>query len=139
MIRPMPIPLAIAVPLVLGACVAQPPPLAVPPATIAADCPEVPVTGPVTASVAPPNPTPASTATRSYHNLQSSEAAAVTAPGATAAYIKEVHMADDLARTALRLLVAQDGHPTDAAIAAARQSVDDLVKILENTPGGGVM
>jgi hypothetical protein len=137
--RPMPIPLAIAVPLVLGACVAQPPTAILPPATIAADCPEVPATAPVTASAAPAKPTAAAKATSSYHNLQASEASAVTAPGATAAYIKEVHMADDLARTALRLLVAQDGHPTDAAIAAARQSVDDLVKILENTPGGGVM
>jgi hypothetical protein len=123
--------IATALALLLAACAAQPPPLAVPP-PVAAVCPDVPAA----AVPAPPAKaaTAAATATRAYHKAEAAESRAVTGGAATAAYIGEIRQADRLAREALRLLVAQDGHPTPDAIAGAKRSLDDLVTALEATP-----
>ena len=124
--------------LLLAACAAPQDALTLPPATIAADCPEPPH-----AAAVPPapdgKPTAATKATDAYKGLQSREAHAVTAPAATAGYVRAIHSADDLARAALRELIAMDGHPSDAAIAKARDSITHLVQTLETTEGGGSM
>ena len=123
---------AIMLAFALAACAAEPPPLAVPP-PVAAACPDV-----VPAAVPPPpatgSPTAAATASKAYHKAEAAESRAVTAHAATANYIGEIRQADALAREALRLLVAQDGHPTEAAIGAAKRSLDDLVTALQATP-----
>ena len=122
---------AIMLAFALAACATEPPPLAVLP-PVAAACPDV-----MPAAVpAPPatGPTAAATASKAYHKAEAAESRAVTAHAATANYIGEIRQADALAREALRLLVAQDGHPTEAAIGAAKRSLDDLVTALEATP-----
>ena len=121
-----------------GSC-AEPSTAPLPPATIAADCPPTVHVADTEGPPASAKPTAASRATNAYHGLQEREANAVTAPAATASYVRAIHTADDLARTALRELIAQDGHPTDAAIAKARASIEHLVGTLENTQGGGAM
>ena len=117
--------------LALAACAAEPPPLAVPP-PVAAACPDV--APPAVPAQPATGPTAAATATKAYHKAEAAESHAVTQTAATAAYIGEIRQADKLAREALRLLVAQDGHPTEAAIASAKRSLDDLVTALEATP-----
>ena len=124
---------AIMLAFALAACATEPPPLVVLP-PVAAACPDV-----VPAAAATPAPpasgtTAAATASKAYHKAEAAESRAVTAHAATANYIGEIRQADALAREALRLLVAQDGHPTEAAIGAAKRSLDDLVTALESTP-----
>jgi hypothetical protein len=118
--------------LMAGCATEAPPPPA--PAVAVAPCPD-----PVAAAIpAPPTKsaaaTPAVTATRAYHGVEATESGAVTKSSATASYIREIRTADRLARDAVRLLVSQDGHPTDKAIATAKSRLDDLVTALEATP-----
>jgi hypothetical protein len=117
----------VALAVLLTACVPHAPQPAV--ATV---CPEVQAVAPPVA--APAAPTPAVTATKGYHAAEARESGAVTKGDATVGYITEIHSADQMAREALRQLVAQDGHPTATAIAAAKRSLDDLVSALEATP-----
>jgi pyruvate/2-oxoglutarate dehydrogenase complex dihydrolipoamide acyltransferase (E2) component len=100
---------------------AAPPPA--PPCT----CPPVAPAAPA----APVAPSPAVRASRAYHDVEKSIAPAVTSPVASAGYIRAVEKADRLAREAQRLLVAQDGHPTTAAIEDARRTVEDLIRTLD--------
>jgi hypothetical protein len=122
---------AITLALMLCACDREPGPIMLPPATIAADCPEV-----VPAADAPPptRPSAAATATRAYRAVEAAEHHAVTKPGATPASIIGVQNADRRARDALTRLVQQDGNPTPDAIAGAKRALDDLVMALQATP-----
>jgi hypothetical protein len=122
--------LAITLALMVCACDREPPTVVLPPATVAADCPELP------AADAPPptRPSAAATATRAYRAVEAAEHHAVTKPGATPASIIGVQNADRRARDALTRLVQQDGNPTPDAIAAARRMLDDLVTALQATP-----
>jgi hypothetical protein len=122
--------LAITLALILCACDREPGPIVLPPATIAADCPDVP------AADAPPptRPSAAATATRAYRAVEAAEHHAVTKAGATPASIVGVQNADRRARDALTRLVKQDGDPTPDAIAGAKRALDDLVMALQATP-----
>jgi hypothetical protein len=134
----MPIrPTAIAATLLLAACAVPQDPLTLPPATIAADCPQP---APVT-TTEPPHTAPSAAvkASSAYSGLQQREARAVTSPAASAGYVRAIHSADDLARAALKALIAEDGKPTDRSIKAARDSIDHLIQTLETTEGGGSM
>jgi hypothetical protein len=122
--------------LLFGSC-AAPEPVTVPLAATVVDCPQVASVNDV--APVPDKPTPATKATAAYHGLQQREANAVTAPAATAPYIRTIHQADEMARKALKELISQDGHPTESAIKAARDSIDHLVQTLETTEGGGSM
>ena len=123
--------LAITLALILCACDREPPTVVLPPATIAADCPDVPA-----AADAPPptRPSAAATATRAYRAVEAAEHHAVTKPGATPASIIGVQNADRRARDALTRLVKQDGAPTPDAVADAKRALDDLVMALQATP-----
>jgi len=122
--------LAAALLAVLAGCAAapqEPPAAAAPPPCCPCACPPaatVPAPAPAASS-------PATTATRAYRQTEKTIAPAVTAPDASAAYIRAVDRADRLAREALRLLVSQDGHPTAEAIARAKQTMDDLIATLD--------
>ena len=122
--------LAITLALMVCACDREPPTVVLPPATVAADCPELP------AADAPPptRPSAAATATRAYRAVEAAEHHAVTKPGATPASIIGVQNADRRARDALTRLVQQDGNPTPDAIAAAGRMLDDLVTALQAAP-----
>jgi hypothetical protein len=113
--------------LLLASCAEPEPPPAEP----------VPVPAPEAAAPAPApatNPVPAAKAVREYKRAEAAEAHAVTKPGATADSITAIHRANALARKAVADLVAQDGHPTPAAIARARRTLDDLIRTLEAPP-----
>jgi hypothetical protein len=107
---------------------AEAPPVAVaavPPPCCACECAKP------AAAVVPAAPSPATRALTDYRETEKTIAPAVTSGTATASYIRDVDRADKLARSALRGLVAQDGHPTPDAIAGARRSLDDLIHTLE--------
>jgi hypothetical protein len=121
---------AILAAVVLAGCTAKPLPTPVvvePPETATEATPMPPV---------PPaaNPAAAADAARAYHKAESGEGRAVTKPGATADSITTIHQANALARKAVADLVAQDGHPTPDRIAAAKRTLDDLIRALEATP-----
>ena len=59
--------------------------------------------------------------------------AAVSAGTATAPSIDRIHRSDVATRAAIRRLVAQDGHPTPQAIAAARRALNELIAATQAT------
>jgi hypothetical protein len=117
--------------IVLAACAASPPdePLAVPPLPpeAAAECPAP--------TMVPTASTPASVATRDYRKAEAQIGPAITNQDATAADIYGIGRADKAAQSALRLLVSEDGKPTQKSIAAARMSLDNLIAALEASGG----
>ena len=116
---------------VLAGCAAapqEPPAASTPPPCCPCACPPAAAAAP---APAPAASSPATTATRAYRQTEKTIAPAVTAPDASAAYIRAVDRADRLAREALRLLVSQDGHPTAEAIARAKSTMDDLIATLD--------
>ncbi len=112
--------------LLLSAC-AAPEVVPAPEAATVTDWPAEPAPAPQPAE----NHAPAVAATKGYRQAERGEAQAVTGPAATAESISAVHYADRAARRALRLLIAQDGRPTAAAIALARQTLEELIRALE--------
>jgi len=115
-------------PAMLLACTAPEPPPAPEPAAVV-DFPIAPE--PMPAAV---NHAPAATAAENYRAVERAEARAVTKPSATADSIGGVHRADREARRALAALVRQNGKPTPAAIARARQTLEALIHALEAPP-----
>jgi hypothetical protein len=114
----------------LAGCTAKPLPT-----PVAAEPPETAeAVLPVPAAPPAANPAPAANAARAYHKVEGGEGRAVTKPGATADSITTIHQANALARKAVADLVAQDGHPTPDRIAAAKRTLDDLIRALEATP-----
>ena len=95
----------------------------------------------------PPEPAPApeptahipsqatTTATRAYDKAERGEVPAINATvangTATAASVNRIHQADLAARAAVRRLAAQDGHPTERAIAEALRTVLELIAATE--------
>ena len=108
------------------------------PPAVKASAPPPPVIAPETQAEAPPPSasltTPAAVATRAYRKAEATEGHAISKPNATAASVSRIRIANELQRKALRALVAQDGHPTKAAIDEAKRTLDDLVRALEEDP-----
>ncbi|HXA21257.1 MAG TPA: hypothetical protein VNW90_03080 [Acetobacteraceae bacterium] len=121
---------AMLVAVVLAGCATKPPPTT----PIVAEPPETAAAVPTPADPPTANPAPAADAARAYHRAESGEGRAVTKLGATADSITTIHRANALARKAVADLVAQDGHPTKAAIADAKRTLEDLIHALQATP-----
>lgn len=115
----------------LAGCAAAPPKKINPPpmASVRIEAVQKPP-GPATRNASPA----AITASQEYGRAEKKEVAAVMQGGATVDSIDRIHQADIAARAAVRHLVSQDGHPTQAAKDELRRAMDELIAATEAKP-----